>query len=109
MEPFTLAALAALVVKIVSVVKSLGKDRNAVVTQALTWAVGVAVAFLAAHADLTSALVVADRQLGSLDAGSLVLVGLSLSSLGSFAYDVKKSVDGTDSAAEPRLLPPTAP
>lgn len=108
MEPITLVSLAALVVKVVSAIKMAGKDWNALVTQALTWAVGVAVLALAANADLTAGIVVYDGAppLGDLDFGSVVLAGLALASLGSFAYDYKKARDNTDSAAEPRLLPP---
>lgn len=108
MEPLTLASLAALVVKIVGVIKSIGKDTNAVVTQVLTWAVGIAVLFLAAAADVTDGIVLfaGVPALGLLDGASLVLVGLSLASLGSFAYDYKKARDGNDSAREPRLLGP---
>lgn len=109
MEPLTLTALAALVVKITSVLKAAGKDWNYVVTQAVTWVVGILVLVLAANADLTENLVLFDgaQRLGVLNGASLVLAGLAFSSLGSFAYDVKKAVDVSDSAAEQRLLPPT--
>lgn len=104
MDVITLASLAALVVKIVSVAKALGKDTNYVLTQALTWLVSIALLFVAANATLTEQLVFAEHALGSLDGWSLVLAGLQLGSLGSFAYDVKKAVDRSDSAAEPKLL-----
>lgn len=106
MEVITLVTLMALVVKITSVVKAIGKDNNAVVTQLVTWAVGVAVLFLAAQATITSGIVVFDGipALGDLDNASLVLVGLSYASGGSFAYDLKKAIDSSDSAAEPSLL-----
>lgn len=105
MDALTLAVLGTLVVKVVSVVKSIGKDNNAVVTQLVGWAVGIGVAFLAAHAQVTSDLVVfGAHRFGDLDGGSLVFAGLSLASGGSFAYDVKKALDYSDSASEPRLL-----
>lgn len=106
MEPLTLGALAALVVKVTSVLKALGKDTNLVVTQAATWAVSVAVFFLAASADVTAGLVLYDgvAPLGELDGPSVVLAGLAFGSLGSFGYDVRKSIDANDSAREPKLL-----
>lgn len=104
MEALTLAALAALVIKIMTVVKAIGKDNNMVITQAATWAVSIGVIILAAHAKVTSDIVVFGAYtLGSLDAGSLILAGLSLGSSGSFLYDYKKARDNNDSATEPSL------
>lgn len=107
MEVFTLLTLTALVVKIVSVIKSIGKDNNMVATQVVTWVVGVAVLGLASQADITRAIVIFQGApvLGDLNFASLVLAGMSLASTGSFAYDYKKARDSTDSAAEPALLP----
>ena len=108
MEALTLATLAALVVKIMTVVKAFGKDWNLVITQAVAWAVGVATSFLAAHSKITSDLVVfGTTKLADLDASSLLLIGMSLASSGSFLYDYKKARDNTDSAAEPSLTGPT--
>lgn len=106
MDVVSLAALAALVVKIVGVVKAIGKDRNLVWTQVVTWVVGIGVLFLAAEAELTEHLVLfaGAAQLRDLDPASIVLAGLALGSSGSFAYDVKKAIDGADNAREPRLL-----
>lgn len=108
MEALGFAALAALVIKIVSVVKAIGKDNNIVATQVVVWAVGIIVLFLAGEADVTSGMVIpgfSDIHLGDLDAASIVLAGLALGSSGAFAYDVKKAVDNSDSATEPALLP----
>lgn len=106
MDVITLAALAALAIKIVSVIKAVGKDNNLVVTQVLTWVVGIGVLFLAAEAELTEHLhlFAGAAELGKLDPPSLILAGLQLSSLGSFAYDVRKAIDNGDTAREPRLL-----
>lgn len=106
MDALTLAALAALAVKVMTVVKSIGKDNNKAITQTATWVVGIGVVALGAHSGVTSDIVVfGAHRLGDLDFGSTVLAGMSLSSVGSFAYDVKSAVDNTDSAAEPALLP----
>lgn len=105
MDVIGVAALAALVIKVMTVVKSFGKDWNKVVTQAVTWVVGVAVVWLAGAADVTASLPLWDAHtLGSLDGGSIVLVGVELASLGSFGYDVRKSIDRGDTAVEPPLV-----
>lgn len=107
MEVFTLAMLAALVIKLVTVIKAVGKDNNMVLTQVITWVVGILVLFLAANAQLTEHIVIFTGApvLGDMDAASIILAGLALGSTGSFAYDIKKSIDGQDSATEPALLP----
>ncbi len=106
MEAVGFLALAALVIKVVSVVKALGKDANYVVTQVVTWSVGIAVLFLAGQAEVTQSLVIPGfgMTLGTMDAASIVLAGLVLGSTGAFAYDYKKARDNTDSATEPTLL-----
>lgn len=104
MDVITLTALAALVVKVVSVVKSLGKDNNAVLTQVLTWGVGVAALLLAGHSHFGHDIAFSGINASSMNFADAVLAGMSLSSVGSFAYDVKKAVDNTDSASEPALL-----
>lgn len=106
MEVFTLLTLAALVIKIVTVIKSIGKDNNMVLTQLVVWVVGIAVLILAANAEITEGIVVFNGAppLGDLDFGSIVLAGLALGSTGSFAYDYKKARDSSDSATEPALL-----
>lgn len=104
MDPITLVALGALAVKAVSTVKyALARDTGATVTQVLTWLVGIGVIALAAQADIAAGIDIGGTPLGMLDFPSQVLVGLSLSSAGSFAYDVKRAIDGSDSAAEPPL------
>lgn len=105
MEVFTAASLAALIYKVTSVLKytSAGEFRQ-VLTQIIPWAAGVIGVCLAAQADVSSGLqVFGDMALSQLDGWSLVLAGVSLGSAASTAYDVKKAVDNTDSAAEPPL------
>lgn len=104
MEPITVAFLTALAVKATSTIKYLTSgDARAAASQVIAWACGVAVVVLAAQADIASGLDIGGVPLGSLDFGSQVLAGLGLGSAGSFAYDFKAAVDGTDSAAEPKL------
>lgn len=107
MEVMTVAALAALVVKVMTVVKSVGKDNRSAATQVVTWVVGVGVAVLGAHAQVTQDLVVfGSYRLGDLDTASLVLAGLSIASLGSIVgHDLPSAIDSTGTVAEPPLLP----
>lgn len=103
-----LTGLAFAVNKTVSVIKSFGKDTNAVVTQVLVWVLGTAAIWLAGQASITENLVIdglgIENALGQLDIASVVLAGWILGSTGSFIFDFKKAVDGSDSAAEPKLL-----
>lgn len=104
------AGLAFAINKTVSVIKALfARDTNTVVTQVVVWLVGFAGLSLAAHAAVTEAFALPGftEPLGQLDAASLGLLAWILGATGSFAYDVKKAVDGSDSAAEPKLLSDT--
>lgn len=107
MEAIGFLALATLVIKIVSVIKAIGKDTNLVVTQALVWGVGIAVLWLASVADLTEHLVPPgfSAPLGALDGASIVLGGLILGSTGAFGYDATIGRNRT----EPALLPGVPP
>lgn len=106
MEFALLLALAFTVNKIVTVIKSVGKDNNMVITQLLVWVVGVLAIFAGGNAEILENLVLPglDQAIGDLDFLSVVLVGLMLGSTGSFAYDGLKSIDNTRSAAEPSLM-----
>jgi hypothetical protein len=105
MEPLTLSALATLTFKVTSVIKYLtARDWSSALTQAVAWVAGIVVAFLAANADVTSAIQpIPGYPLDTMDNWSLVLVGLGLASLASTIYDVKSAIDGSDSAKEPTL------
>lgn len=93
--------------KSVSVIKALfNKETNTVVTQVAVWLVGFAGLTLAAHAAVTEAFALPGftQPLGDLDAASLGVLAWILGATGSFAYDVKKALDNSDSAAETKLL-----
>lgn len=106
-----LTALALAVNKTVTVVKAIGKNWNMVITQAVVWVVGTLAIWLAAQADVTAGAAVpgTTTTFGALNAASIVLLGWVLGGTGSFLYDFRKSVDNSDSAAEPALLPPKPP
>lgn len=101
------AGLAFAINKTVSVIKALfNRDSNTVVTQAVVWLVGFAGLSLAAHSAVTEAYALPGftEPLGSLDWGSLALLAWILGATGSFAYDLKKAIDGSDSATEAHLV-----
>lgn len=92
MEILGFLAIATLVVKIVTVIKSaIGpvRDWNIVVTQAVVWVVGIAVLFLVREADAWSALSIPGMgdTIASLDIASVILAGLILGSTASFGFD----------------------
>lgn len=106
MEVFTLAALAALVIKITGVAKYVrAGDVGNLISQVFVWVVGIGAAFLAASSNAMSKIEINGATLGSLNAASVILFGLALSSAASVIYDFRKAADNTDSAAEPPLVP----
>lgn len=104
--PFVpLVAALALAWKLVDFVKQLRvRDWNAVVTQAAVWVAGIVVVFLLANTDFASGIKIGDMVLSDLNAASLILVGLSVGASASVGYDLKRSLDNTDSAAQPALV-----
>lgn len=106
-----LAALATLASKILELVKRLrAKDVNGVVTILGIWASGIIVTIIAAKAAVTETLVIpgTNYAFGALDGWSQGLLGLTLGSFIAITYDFRKALDNTDSAAQPKLLPPSA-
>lgn len=90
MDVATWTGLAALVWTGMNFLKYLRvKDWNGVITQAGVWALGIGVVFLAANSNFAESLDVNDRNLGALNAASLVLVGLALASTVSAAWDLR--------------------
>jgi hypothetical protein len=62
--------------------------------------VGIVIVFMAKAADVTSSLEVWDTTIGELDGWSAVFLGLSLSSFAGVGYEVKKSLDNSDSTQQ---------
>lgn len=110
MDFVPLVAALALTWKIVDFIKQLRvRDWNAAVTQAAVWVAGVLVIWLLAGTDFASGVKIGNMVLSHLNAASLVLVGLSVGASGSVAYDFKRALDGSDSAAQPALLSGAVP
>ena len=105
MDFFPLAAAIALIWKIVDFAKvARVRDWNAVLTQVVVWGAGVGVTFLLAGTDFADGINIGGRTLGGMNSSSVILLGLSMGSLGSVAVDYKKARDNNDSAAMPTLL-----
>jgi len=104
-EAVTVVALVALIWKLVDVMKYMSaSDWIAVRTQVIVWVAAIAVVALASQADLSEQLtLVGDRPLGSLNVWSIVLAGFLLGSTTSATVDVKKAIDGKDTAVKPPL------
>lgn len=99
-------AAVALIWKLVDFAKACRvKDVDSIVTQVAVWAAGVAVVFLLAGTDFADGIDVAESYtLSSLNAASLLLIGLTIGSTASAAYDFKRAFDRSDSAAQPSLV-----
>ncbi len=81
-------------------------QRSGVITQITAWVGGVVLVIVAAHASVTSGLVLpgADEPLKTIDFASQILLGLLISSVASAAVDIKQAIDGTDSASKPPMI-----
>lgn len=102
-----LAALGFLASKVVEFLKYVRvKDVNAAVTLVSVWVAGVVVTVLGAHAAVLEGVVIPGTgvSLESLDGPSQVFLGMVLTSFVSFTYDLKKALDGSDSAKQPPLV-----
>lgn len=105
----TVIVFTALVWKVIDFLRMLFNfktNKSGVITQITAWVGGVVLVILASHATITQTLVLpgTDQALKGLDIGSLVFIGLLISSVASAAVDIKKAVDNTDSATKPALL-----
>lgn len=101
-----LVAMAALVMAVINELKFLtNKKWSDALTQLCVWVAGVLVVTLAAHSDFANGITVADMPLGALNFWSLVFVGLQAGSFATAFVEVKKALDGGDSARKPPLVP----
>lgn len=100
MEEFaSAAAIIALSVKLTDLGKyALAGNVRAAVTQIATWLAGILAVLLASSAGIAEGVELGGVVLDNLDFGSVVLLGVGLSSVGSVTYDVKRALDNTDSA-----------
>lgn len=105
METVGLVALIAIIWKVVDFIKYVtSRDTNAAVTQLSVWGSAIAVALLAREAEPFSTIGVLGTTFGDLSTPAIVLFALGLGSTASGVVDLKKAIDGSDSAAVPPLL-----
>lgn len=110
MELVPLALLGALVYKFVDFLKyAKVRDWNAAGTQVIAWVGGVIAITLFANSDFASSIDLGGQTLTSLNFVSQVIIGMSATSLFSAFYDLKSSLDNTDSAKTPALITPVPP
>lgn len=105
----SVAALGATIYTAVNLIRyARNADWNGVVTLIVACLVGIGIVWLAAQADITENLLLVEdgQRLGLLDGPSLILAGVALASLSSAFTDIRKALDGSDSAAKPTLVHP---
>jgi hypothetical protein len=107
MEFVPLLAMGALVGKFIDFLKYLrARDWNGASTILIAWAAGLGATFLVASTSFAAGVDIgAGKMLADLTAPDKAFFGMMASSIFGFAYDVKKSLDNTDSAKTPTLLP----
>lgn len=79
---------------------------NDVMTIGVATAVSIGVAFLLRGSDFAGGIDVGGVALANLNGASTVLFGVSLASAARTTHQVLKAVDHSQSAAEPKLIPP---
>lgn len=100
-------AMASLVFKLIDWLKNItNKNWSSVLTQAITWVAGVVVVLLYAQTAWANSFGFGDVLLADMNFWSLVAVGLGAGSFASVSYDFKKARDNTDTAIQPKLIPP---
>lgn len=85
------------------------KKFNDFMTFMVVIAVGVGVAFLLRASDFSAGIDVGSVVLSKLNVASTILFGYGLSSFARVAYEVKKSLDSSESAQEPKLFSDNPP
>lgn len=76
---------------------------NGVYSLLLTAFLGIGVVLIVVHTQWASEIPIGNEQLGQLGGGSQIVLGLVISSFGSNLYDLKKAIDGSESASTPRI------
>lgn len=106
MEFLPAVAMVTLILKLIDFLRyARGADVNGMLTQLASWVAGIVVILLVAHTDWADGIAVGTMALGKLNFWSLVFYGMSAGSAASLVKDTLKSVDNTNSAAIPVLIP----
>lgn len=105
MDFIPLVQMAVLVFAVINFIKYLRESNtNGWFTQLVVWVAGVLVVMLVAQTDFAEGIVIGDMSLATMNIWSLIFVGLTIASLATFGTEIKKALDGSDSATMPRLL-----
>jgi ABC-type uncharacterized transport system permease subunit len=105
MEFVPVLAMALLVVSIINLVKyAKAKDWNGIATTLAVWLAGVIVVLLVSQTDFAAGITIADRTLDTYNFWSLVFIGLTLSSIGQFANEIRAALDNHDTTVKPPLV-----
>lgn len=101
-----LLMMVSLVIAIINLIKFLrAGDWDGVVTTVSVWLAGVIVVLLVAQTDFADGIPVGNHTLATLNFWSLVFLGLTIGGTAIFGNEIKKALDGGDSAKKPPLLP----
>lgn len=108
MPDFAPLAVAGLMVNTaMAVLKTISaKQYKDAVTIVVAFVMGVLVTGLLRASDFAEGIKVGSQSLSDLNSASVVFVGFAIASIGRFVYQGIKAVDTSQSAAEPKLLPP---
>lgn len=100
-----LVVAAAMVYSLVSTAKQMmsGAVRDAA-TFVVSFGISVGVAFLLRASDFAVGVDIGTTTLASLNGASTILFGFALASLSKVGYEMKKAVDNSDSAKEPKMF-----
>ena len=79
--------------------------RKNVITQVCAWVAGLAAVLLYGESQLGESVTVGTKTLEDADTATKIIIGLMVASLASATVDIKKAIDGSDSAKQPPLLP----
>jgi hypothetical protein len=85
------------------------RDWKSAVTLIVAWVIGVLAVWLLGATIWGAQINVGDQTLDLLSFWDKVVAGLVVASSASFGYDLKRSFDGSDSAATPPMVPPPGP
>jgi hypothetical protein len=107
MEFVPLLALGLVVKTLVDIFRYIkGGDWNGAGTLLIAWAGGFGAAALFAQTAWAEGLAIGDQNLGALNVASLVVLGLTLGSIGAFANEFNAARDVNRSTAKPHLIKP---
>ena len=105
MEFVPVVGMALLVTTLITFIRYLvNGDKNGIVTILSVWIAGVVVVLLAAQTDFADGIAIGQQALSSLNIASLVFLGLTISSIGAFANELRGAIDTSVSTRKPHLL-----